>query len=1081
MKQKLLTLTALLTFSMGFAQQPWQTVTKAAVPKETISKRDSHPKDFLLYQLDINRLKAQLQQAPLRQSGTASNTIISLPNADGSMQQFRVYNAPVLAPGLAAKYPGIQSYVGQCVEEPTTVIRFSTTLYGLHVMALATGHTWYIDPYTKTGNYYMVYKKSSLETAKTFHCLTSDNSTRRLSAREIQQTLAAPMDAGNWRTYRAAILATVEYSAFHIAEAGLEGAPLAQQKEAVVAAIAATMTRVNSMFERDLSVSMQLVDNEDEVVFIESDTVNNDDAGELLNQGNDVIYATIGAENFDIGHSFGTSGGGLAAGAPCSDFKAGAMTGAGSPVGDPFDIDYVAHEIGHQFGAPHTFNAECGGNRADGDASEPGGGTTMMAYAGVCDPVLQWHIDAQFHASSIAHMRNRINNESNCVALVPTGNTPPVAHAGADFVIPKGTAFILEGNGTDANNDILTYDWEQMNNEISAQPPVADAAGGPNFRSLPLTTSPNRWVPRIEDVLDNNLAPQWEVIPTVGRTLDFALTVRDNNLNGGEADTDAMHIDVADAAGPFVVTSPNTAVTWAAGTNQTVTWNVAGTTANGVNTPFVDIYLSTDGGYTYPILVASAVPNDGSENILVPNADTTNARLMVRGHNNIFYDISNTGFTVTPADNTYLASVSGPQTQQVCKGGTASFALDINYLGGFNNAVTLSATGLPEGAVVVFSPENVTAAGQVQVSISNTSLAAVGNYNIVVHMESGTDTKTVTLHLKLLSTDFALLQAITPEDGANTQPLSLNLDWNDDVIAASYHLQVARDAAFANIVTEVTTTQSNYALTGLLEGTQYYWRVKAANAGCEGSYGTTATFTTGNVFCNDYTATALPLEISGGDPETFVAYIPVSDSFTLNDISVSLDITHSWIADLEVKLVSPAGTEVMLFSQVCGDNNNAVVTFNDEGTALTCHTVPAITGVVAPATPLSALRGENIQGTWTLSVTDVAAGDGGSVNTAALIVCGLNTALSAHTPDGLTNVALYPNPNNGNFNLQFTATGGTATVTVYDIRGRVIHTQQNNTAAGLVNIPVQLHAEQGVYMVTAEQNGQRTTRKIVIK
>lgn len=1079
MKRTLLTLAASLGLLSAHAQN-WQPAKKDNIDAASIAPRDSNPKQFLLYQLDMASLTSQLAQAPLRHSGQTSAVIITLPDADGALQHFRVYNAPVMQPGLAAKYPGIQSYVAQGIEHPTTTIRFSTTLYGLHAMALtANNGTWYIDPYTKGGNYYMVYKKNSLETAKTFTCLTQDlNSHARLAAPEA----LAPMDAGNWRTYRTAILATVEYSAFHIAEAGLQDATLEEKKEAVVAAIAVTVTRVNSMFERDLSVSLQLIDNEDEVVFIDSDEVNNDDAGALLNEGNDVIYETIGEDNFDFGHSFGTGGGGLAAGAPCSDFKAGAMTGMGSPVGDPFDIDYVAHEMGHQFGAPHTFNAECGGNRDGNNAYEPGGGTTIMAYAGVCDPVIQWHSDAQFHATSIALMRQRINSISNCVTLEPTGNTTPVANAGADFVIPKGTAFILEGSATDVNNDALTYDWEQMNIEISAQPPVADATGGPNFRSLPISESPDRWMPQIEDVLANNLFPQWEVIPTVGRTLDFALTVRDNNPNGGESNTDFMHIDVAGAAGPFVVTSPNTAVTWAATSNKTITWDVAGTTANGVNTPLVDIFLSTDGGFTYPTAIATGVPNDGSESIIVPNvAATTQARLMVRGHNNIFYDISNANFSITAAGSTFLATVQGEPTKQICKGGEASFALNYVPVNGFTGTTTFTATGQPAGSTVDFTPATATAAGIIEINVTNTAASSVGDYNIIVHMVSGTETKTLTLHLSLLSTDFAQLQALTPETGTTTLPTTVALDWSTDLIASSYHLQVATDAAFANIVTDVTTTTSQYTLNNLNESTTYYWHVLSANAGCEGSYSPAFSFQTGDLFCNDYLSVDVPLEISWGDPSTASSTLEVGENFAISNVSVVLDISHTWIADVRATLISPAGTQVLLFANKCGQDDNANVTVDDDGQPVTCQGDPALSGIISPDEALSILDGENANGTWTLQIEDVEGGDGGAVNSWGIVLCGINPAALSTQQPGLTGFAVYPNPNKGSFNVQFSASGSPATVTVYDLRGRVIYAQNTATTAGLFNLPVQLSAQQGMYLISAEQDGHKTVKKIMVE
>ena len=255
--------------------------------------------------------------------------------------------------------------------------------------------------------------------------------------------------------------------------------------------------------------------------------------------------------------------------------------------------------------------------------------------------------DPYFHAVSIEQITNYIKTTS-CQTNINTGNNVPSVNAGANYTIPRGTPFVLEGSATDTDaGDVLTYCWEQYDeNNASTTNPSVNATSGVAFRSFNPTTDTKRYFPRLETVKAGATSWQWEAVPNVARTLNFRLTVRDNVAGGGTNNSDDMVVTVNGSAGPFVVNAPNTNVTWNAGTTQNVSWDVAGTTGNGINAATVDILLSTDGGDTYPITIASGVANDGSHDIIVPNNQGNQNRIMVKGSNNIFFDISNTNFTI---------------------------------------------------------------------------------------------------------------------------------------------------------------------------------------------------------------------------------------------------------------------------------------------------------------------------------------------------------------------------------------------------------------------------------------------------
>lgn len=650
--KKLLLFIALVLFSVGNAQGLWKEVGSGETIVGERVARDSNPRDFKLFSLDLEALKTAVASAPLRTVTQPSNVVVSFPNAEGILQKYRVYEASVLHPDLAASHTNIRSYVGKGIDDAAATIRFSITLFGLHAMMLSgQSGTFYIDTYTKDLKNYIVYNRAGLETNNTFFCGVTD------SESDFQDV---PADANTvnssnslFKTYRLAMACTIEYAAFHVNAAGLNAGTLQQKKDAVLAAMSVTMTRVNGIYERDFSLTMVLVPNNQDVIFITSDTFDNSNTNNiLLDQSQTVIDSVIGSANYDIGHTVSTGGGGVAQlQSPCSASKARGITGLPAPVGDPYDVDYVCHEMGHQFGCAHTFNGDqggCSGNRTVSSAFEPGSGSTIMSYSGLCNGQdVQNQSGSYFHARSVIQASAFINAGGNCAVAIPNGNTAPVVSAGANYTIPFGTAFVLKGSADDVDgNASLTYCWEQYDNEISPQPPLPTSAGGPNFRSNNPAVSPDRYFPKFSDVLANNLTPTWEVIPNVARAMDFSLVVRDNGTPlGGQTQRATMVLTLANT-GPFKVTSQAALEGWAQNTTENVTWDVAGTDANGINTSLVNIRLSVDGGATFPYLLAENTANDGSEAITVPNVVSQTCRLMVEAVGNVYYALNSTNFVV---------------------------------------------------------------------------------------------------------------------------------------------------------------------------------------------------------------------------------------------------------------------------------------------------------------------------------------------------------------------------------------------------------------------------------------------------
>ncbi|MEP6482938.1 MAG: reprolysin-like metallopeptidase [Rudaea sp.] len=606
--------------------------------------------------LDIDAVRSQLSDAPDEHTSTPASTI-ELPLPDGTTQRFNVWRTQVMAPTLAARYPQIRSFVARAIDHPETEARLDDSPHGFSAMIRSADGVSMLQP-IRIGEAarYIIFRRTDLgATNEPFQCL--EDKFASSMRRHFDALLAAPQTStgANVRTYRLAVAATGEYTTVF-------GGTVADGMAAIVQAI----NRINGIYLTEFAVQFQLVNNNDQLVYTNpsTDPYTNTSGRTMLGQNQTTIDSVIGTANYDFGHVFSTGGGGVAfVGVACNgSLKAQGVTGSTNPVGDAFWVDYVAHEMGHQMGSAHSFNSIsgfCKDNRAASQAAEPGSGSTIMAYAGICGPSdLQPHSDPFFHAISLTPIEQTlITSGAACGTVLTTTNHAPVVASVSARTIPMQTAFALAGAATDADNDPVTYIWEEM--DLGTQsPPEGDNGTRPVFRSFVPTTSPTRLLPELARILSHNpndAIPadgdiSGESWPTTTRDLKFRLTVRDNHPGGSATtSTDAL-VHVTATAGPFRVTAPATNAQWHANEAKLVSWNVANTNVAPVDCAAVDILYSSDGGQTFAATLASAVPNSGTATVLSPNIATSSARIEVACHDNIFFDISPGNFAIIVDD-----------------------------------------------------------------------------------------------------------------------------------------------------------------------------------------------------------------------------------------------------------------------------------------------------------------------------------------------------------------------------------------------------------------------------------------------
>jgi len=628
---------------------PWTLMDAPAQGRVASADVWVQPARFQAVRLEEEALQMVLASAPSewQVSLNDSTATITLPTPEGSWARYAFVEAPVMAPELAAQYPQIKTYLGRGLDNPAASLRFDVTPAGFHAQVLSPSGAVYIDPMWRNDriHYACYYKRDRGLAPDGRQCLVGQLPPDDDVTFPTGTIAAQPVSLSDntLRTYRLACATTGEYTQYH-------GGTVASGLAAVVTAV----NRVTGIYELEAGIRLELVRNNSLIIYTSAatDPYSNNDGYAMLSQNQANLTSVIGSANYDIGHVFSTGGGGIAAlQAVCrSTRKAQGVTGLGAPIGDSFYVDYVAHEMGHQFGGNHSFNGIAGncccGNRNGSTAYEPGSGSTIMAYAGICSgDNLQAHSDPYFHLINLQEITSysQFGGGSTCALETIVGNIPPTVDGGPDYTIPKQTPFALTAFATDPDGDTLTYAWEQWDLGAGVSLSTPDDGTIPLFRSFNPTTNPSRTFPRLSYIL-NNTSSNSEKLPTLARVLDVRVTVRDNRAGGGGVAYDDVRVTVDAGAGPFSVTEPVGGETWTGG--GMVTWDVAGTDVPPVNTPFVDILLSTDGGQTFPIVLASATPNDGSEFVFAAGVMTTSARIKVIGTGNIFFDINNANFTI---------------------------------------------------------------------------------------------------------------------------------------------------------------------------------------------------------------------------------------------------------------------------------------------------------------------------------------------------------------------------------------------------------------------------------------------------
>lgn len=1001
MKNFLLLLILFFSFNLN-GQNYWSPADEGSILLSRDIDRGVVPIKYATNHLSIDQLTNYLKSAP-KQFNRHSETIpVYIPMPDGKAMIFDVVKSPVMMPELAKKYPSIKSYKGISQEDSKINIRFNIGPNGFYASIFWKNNNIYIDPYAKgVKDYYISYYTKDYKVDISEHILSCGLETEHESDFDKLDLPILPdenlvlrndssCDSIKQYNYRLALSCTGEWGKRH-----------GGTKEMALADMVTSVNRINQIYENEFAIHLNLIGKNDELIWLDPDTdpFDNPTLGHgLLVENFDAINNTIKMNSYDIGHIFTNScsdvGGVARLESVCADSKAMGVTCHYSNNLDYIVTNVTAHEMGHQFSAHHTFN-NCGGNESS-YGYEPGGGTTIMAYCGLCGsnnvgyPCLE-----TFHAFSIDQIKSysREFAGSTCAEKISTSNTAPELSLEYEdgFFIPISTPFVLRGSAFDCEDDNLLYSWEQMDTgpQTPFGLPIEDS---PLFIVKEPVSSPERYFPAIRDVLYNLTSPT-EILPTYERNMNFRLIVRDNYQGAGSTTWEDVSFNVDGSAGPFVVTYPNSTIGFDAGEPVEITWNVANTDNEKINCQKVNILLSTDIGYTYPYTLKYQTDNDGSEIIYLPDTITTKARIKIEAANNIFYDVANFPIKIEePKDTTFVMSleeISG----KICLPTTSQTVIKTRGTNGFSDSIRFEVLGLPENTEYDVTPSVIKAGENAKIVFDFDNVDKNGYYEpIVLGISSAGDTISRTINWDLYTNRFDRLDIISPLPGSAGNPQNPTFTWGKPNDVAFVNIYLSKNPSFPEneTITKSYIRDTFFNSANILDySSLYYWKLEFGNECGIVNSDTIYTFSTFASECNDYIADDVPVGIKSN--KTVSSVINIDDEISITDINVTMKGYHQYFKEISASLVAPDSTKVLLFNyknfNYLGNFN---LTFNDEA-LYNIKSPPS--GTYKPESPLSALISKKGKGSWALEVTDNKTQQSGKIDYFSLNICA-NVVLS---------------------------------------------------------------------------------------